>query len=896
MSNPDLIPEEDMADKSVSADVLKDHELLHSLIERSVDGLIAINQKGRVIYANPAAVDMFADRKPELIGSIFGIPAINEAVELILPCKAEMRHVEMRASEFLWHGKVIYLASLRDITMRKHLFDSLKQREKTLQNVFDILPVGLWFADAEGRLERGNKAGVAIWGSEPKVGIENYGVFKARRLPSGEEIAADDWALAHAIRDKKTTLDEMLEINCFDGSKKIILNYVTPITDETGKVQGAIVVNNDITERMKSEEALRENESHFRTLANSGQALIWTSGLDKLCNYFNQIWLDFTGRTLEQEMGMGWAEGVHPDDLQKCVDTYCQAFDRREKFSMVYRIRRHDGEYRWIQDDGSPRFNSHGDFIGYIGHCLDVSDRILYEQKLAESETLFRSLIEGAPDAILVHTGDRYVYANAAAVTLLGASSQNQILTTPVLDLIPPEEHTTMKAQLDKLLIEKLPVKSTEKIMFRLDKSEVRVEVSAVPITFAGKSCALSFVHNIEERVRARAEREDLMMQLAHAQKMESIGALAGGVAHDFNNMLQVILGETEFAIEENVKNPNSELAASLAEIKKAAVRSAELTKKLLAFARKQLYSPKLLNINEVIEGMLKMLRRMIGENIELIWKPGTGVWKIEMDPSQLDQVLANLAINARDAIENVGALVIETCNIEIDKEMSKELGGIEEGEYIVLSVSDTGCGMKPEVLERIFEPFFTTKEVGKGTGLGLATVYGIIGQNEGSIKAYSEYGIGTTFKIYLPRAKDESKSDNSSAAVTLADLTGSETILLVEDEIQILNYEKLLLERLGYKLLFTSDPTVALSIAAEYPEEIDLLITDVIMPGINGKELQQKIMELHPQIKCIFVSGYTTGVIEHHGILPNEINFIEKPFTASAFATKIRNVLGQRE
>lgn len=884
-----------MTDKSGFADILNDQELLRSLVGKSVDGLLVIDQNGKVIYANPAAIAMFMERMPKLVGSNFGIPANNEAVELILPCRAEVHHIEMRSSEFLWDGKVVYLASLRDITLRRHLFDSLQQREKTLQNIFEILPIGLWFADADGRLERGNKAGVAIWGAEPKVGIENYGVFKARRLPSGEEIAADDWALAQAVRNKKTTLNEMLEIECFDGSKKIILNYVTPVLDENGNVQGAVVVNNDITERMKTEEALLESELHFRTLANSGQALIWTSGLDKNCNYFNQVWLDFTGRTIEQELGTGWTEGVHPDDLKMCVDTYCQAFDRREKFSMVYRVRRHDGEYRWIQDDGSPRFNSHGEFIGFIGHCLDVSERIQYEHALAESESLFRSLIEGAPDAILVQSGDRLVYVNAAAVTLFGAISQDQLLTTPALNLVPLEGHSAFKARNDRLLHKKLPVLTTETIMLRLDKSAVHVEVSAVPIKLFGEDSALRFIRNIEERVNARIERENLMTQLAQAQKMESIGALAGGVAHDFNNMLQVILGETEFAIEENAADRlNSQLAASLIEIKKAAVRSAELTRKLLTFARRQLYRPEVLNVNEVIDGMLKMLRRMIGENIDLIWKPGLAVWQIEMDPSQLDQVLANLAVNARDAIDNVGTLVIETGNIVIEKEMCGEMSGIKAGEYVILSVSDTGCGMKPEVLARVFEPFFTTKEVGKGTGLGLATVYGIIGQNDGLIKVYSEPGIGTTFKIYLPRAEADNKRDNSPHSVALSALTGSETILVVEDEIQILNFEKILLERLGYKLLLANNPANALSIAEEYPDKIDLLITDVIMPGMNGKELQHKILVLRPHIKCIFVSGYATGIIERHGILPEEISFIEKPFTANVFATKIRNVLDQ--
>ncbi|HAE40077.1 MAG TPA: histidine kinase, partial [Candidatus Riflebacteria bacterium] len=277
---------------------------------------------------------------------------------------------------------------------------------------------------------------------------------------------------------------------------------------------------------------------------------------------------------------------------------------------------------------------------------------------------------------------------------MFGAISQDQLLATPILNLVPHDGYSAFQARNDRLLNKKLPVSTTETIMLRLDQSAVHVEVSAVPIKFSGKDSALRFIRNIEERVNARAERENLMTQLAQAQKMESIGALAGGVAHDFNNMLQVILGETEFAIEENAAgNLNSVLAASLVEIKKAAVRSAELTRKLLTFARKQLYSPKVLDINEVIDGMLKMLRRMIGENIELVWKPGSAVWRIEMDPSQLDQILANLAVNARDAIANVGTLVIETGNIVLDKEMFRGPGDIKAGKYVVLSVSDTGCG-----------------------------------------------------------------------------------------------------------------------------------------------------------------------------------------------------------
>ncbi len=525
-----------------------------------------------------------------------------------------------------------------------------------------------------------------------------------------------------------------------------------------------VAVFDVITERKRSEEVLLESEQNFRTLANSGRTMVWTSGKDKLCNYFNRVWLEFTGRTLEQETGNGWAEGVHPDDFKRRLDTYVGAFDLRENFSIEHRLRRHDGEYRWILDDGCPRWDSKGEFIGYIGHCLDITDR-----KMAEAE-------------------------------------------------------------------------------------------------------------------KSRFE-----TQLHQAQKMESIGRLAGGVAHDFNNMLGIITGYAELA--QDKVDPGQSIHDDLEQIRKAAGRSSDLTRQLLAFARKQTIAPRVLDLNDTVEGMLKMLRRLIGENIDLSWMPGKNLWQVNADPSQIDQILANLCVNSRDAISDVGKMTIETGNVIFDEDYPAAHADYVPGEYLMLAVSDNGCGMDQETQARIFEPFFTTKEMGKGTGLGLATVYGIARQNNGFINVYSEPGHGTTFRIYLPRHAGKSSQMQKEKSEKPA-ARGNETILLVEDEPAILKMTKIMLEKQGYTVLAASKPCDAVSLAETYPEEIHLIMTDVIMPDMNGKGLAREISSYHPGIKILFMSGYMSNVIAHHGVLDPRVDFIQKPFSIKNLTAKVRDVL----
>jgi len=411
------------------------------------------------------------------------------------------------------------------------------------------------------------------------------------------------------------------------------------------------------------------------------------------------------------------------------------------------------------------------------------------------------------------------------------------------------------------------------------------------------EDATISPVHDAQGRIvnyvavkRDSTHERHLEEQLRQAQKMESVGRLAGGVAHDFNNMLQVISSYVELSLAH--LDSGHVLYKNLQQIRKAAQRSAELTGQLLAFARKQTVSPKVLDVNDAVAGLLKMLQRLIGEDIDLAWMPGHVAGKIRIDPSQLDQILANLAVNARDAIAGVGKLTIGTDTVVIDEAYCADHPGHMPGTFVLLTVSDDGSGMSKETMSHIFEPFFTTKGVGLGTGLGLATVYGIVNQNSGFINVYSEPGQGTTFKVYLPRHEGETAA---AVAKDGADEPprGSETVLVVEDEAAILELSELMLENLGYTALSARTPAEAIRLVSEHTEAIHLLITDVVMPQMNGRDLALLITELKPGLKILFMSGYTADVIAHQGLLDEGVSFLSKPFSMNALAEKIRAVLG---
>ena len=415
--------------------------------------------------------------------------------------------------------------------------------------------------------------------------------------------------------------------------------------------------------------------------------------------------------------------------------------------------------------------------------------------------------------------------------------------------------------------------------------STLKLLVSSSPLMYKGERMALVTMLDITER-------KALENQLRQAQKMESIGRLAGGVAHDFNNLLMGIMNYVELC-RESVED-NHPIREWLDEIGVDAQRSAAIVRQLLAFSRKQTIAPEVLDLNDAVGGMLKMLRRLIGEDIDLCWQPCADVWSVKIDPGQIDQILANLCVNARDAVDGVGKVTIETENVSLDDAYCAAHAGFVPGDFAMLAVSDDGCGMDRETLDNVFDPFFTTKPAGEGTGLGLAMIYGIVKQNEGFVNVYSEPGEGTVFKIYLPRFAGEEESRKEAEKIPES-VGGTETILLVEDEKSIRFTMQLFLDKLGYNVLVAETPEAALALAAEYADTIDLLITDVVMPGMNGRDLAEKLAADHPSMKVLYMSGYTANVIAHRGILDNSIAFLSKPFTRDEVARKVREVLEDR-
>jgi len=394
---------------------------------------------------------------------------------------------------------------------------------------------------------------------------------------------------------------------------------------------------------------------------------------------------------------------------------------------------------------------------------------------------------------------------------------------------------------------------------------------------------------DITERKLAEAQRSELEKRFRQAQRMEAVALLAGGMAHDFNNLLSVILGRAEMALVR--LTPEDPSYSDFSEIIAVGERSANLTRQLLAFARKQTIAPRALDLNETVPRILKLLRRVTGENIDVVWQPGDALWLVTMDPAQVDQVLANLLVNARDAISDVGTVTVETRNVTLDEAFCATHHGFEPGEYVVLAVSDTGCGMDRETLSKIFTPFFTTKEVGKGTGLGLATVYGIVTQNHGFIDVDSEPGNGSSLRIYIPRLTGETFAPvepDDRGAIPM----GSETVLLVEDDEALLDVATAMLEELGYTVVAANGPAEALVRARTYHGPIHLAVSDVIMPKMNGRELARRLLTIHPDMKLLLISGYAADVVARQGVLEEGLHFLQKPFTLRDLAVKLRTVL----
>ncbi len=526
------------------------------------------------------------------------------------------------------------------------------------------------------------------------------------------------------------------------------------------------------------------------------------------------------------------------------------------------------------------------------GFFEDISEQRNAEDDLKQAAR-FRAAVDSSHDAVLFADADAVIlYRSPVCADIYGYADEHRIGRSG-WETIHPDDLPAVRRAWAQMLAAPERTVAVESRIRHADGHWLRADSKLTNLLHDPDVGAVVVnTHDVTERRRLEEERLLLEKQLLQAQRLDAVGRLAGGVAHDFNNMLSVILVSTDLALA--MLDTAHPVVSDLIEIQKAAERSAALTSQLLAFARQQPAERTVLNLDDAVEATLSMLRRLIGENITLLWRPGSGLSRIVTDPSQLEQVLTNLSVNARDAIAGVGTLTIETRVVEFQKGYFTARVGVPPGRYITLVMSDTGWGIDPESMPHVFEPFFTTKTSLGGTGLGLATVYGIMKQNGGGIDVTSRVGEGTTFTLYFP-ASDRVPSNGPNGPLAGPSLAGHETILVVEDEPVILKLTERVLSGWGYTVLCAHTPSDAIELVRAQGERIDLLLTDVIMPEMNGRDLARRLKAMKPDLKCVYMSGYTADLIGVHCVLDDDVDFIEKPWTNAGLGEMLRTVLERR-
>jgi PAS domain S-box-containing protein len=624
--------------------------------------------------------------------------------------------------------------------------------------------------------------------------------------------------------------------------------------------------------------ALDESERRFRTIVLSSPVGIVLTDVDGQIVFANRSIERLTGRPESLLKAEGWRDLLHPDDrpaLQEAIAAHATSAD---DFSLTIRLQRPDGESTWAEVHACNLF-SNGVRSGRLSIVIDVSARHRMEGALRESEALFRELAENV-DAVFYLArpgGDGVDYVSSGFNRIWGRTPE-ELLATPGLWLssIHPDDRGRVQ---DAFANDRLHFRAEYRVV-RPDGQVRWISDRSFPVRNAAGE-----VVRIAGVAMDDTARHALEAQLLQAQRLESIGRLAGGVAHDFNNLLTVILSHAAFA-----RQDPGYAEEDLTAIERAGTRAAELTAQLLAFARRQVIEPKVVDLNVLTGQVDRMLQRLLGEQVQLATTLQPGLWPVKVDPTQLEQVLVNLAVNARDAMPNGGTLTIETGNVVLDDGYAALHADVAPGEYVLLAVSDSGEGIAPSALPMIFEPFFTTKPSGVGTGLGLATCYGIVKQAGGHIWAYSEPGQGATFKVYLPRATGVPTPVDVAALEQ--PLRGSETVLLVEDDDEVRAIAARALAEHGFVVLAARDGVEALELAHGHVGEIHLVVTDVVMPRMGGKELVARLRQERPAAKVLYASGYTRNAIVHQGVLEAGTNFLQKPYVPATLTRKVREVL----
>ncbi|MEW6527598.1 MAG: PAS domain S-box protein [Spirochaetota bacterium] len=870
------------------------------------DSVLINSYDGTILYANKSAYNRLGYSKEELLQKKIGdidtphyarlIPERIEQFKQYGSLVFESEHVtkdgtiipvEVSIHSILYNNTPCIISVVRDITLRKQSEKALRENEEKFKAIADNMADIAWIVNLQFETIYINKAVEKILG----FAVDEYLQRKVeKKYPP--EVLQDMYnkLIEEFENEKKPGIDKnrtrIVEIQEYrkDGTLADLSVHVKFLRDETGTPNAIIGISRDITEQKKS---LREIQRYKLIFEQSINEIYIFDANTLAFTYVNQAAINNLGYSFEELKHMTPVD-IKPQFSLQQFQLLLQPLRDGAEDSVVFETvhRRKDGStydvevhVQLVKIDGEEHF---------AAIILDITERKRIEKSLKESEEKFRILAESTPMAIMMYQDDKWVYANPAAEALLEYSEQ-ELCAMNFWDVVYPDDKAIVMERGSK---RQKGEEATVGYEFRVITKSGMVKwilLYGATVMFKGKPAGLISVLDITERKKIEEEKRKLQEQLLQSQKMESIGTLAGGVAHEFNNMLNIISGHAELALL-NIPQEN-EARKDIEEIKKAAQRSAEITKKLLTFARKQEEKSTIVNVNSAIDSMIGMLKRLIGENIQLAWQPVKRELSVQIDEVSLDQILVNLAVNARDAIDKQGSITISTLSVSIEDEVALQ-HNVLPGEYAVIQVTDDGIGIDEETLKLIFDPFFTTKEVGKGTGLGLSTVYGIVKSNGGFIEVQSQKGIGTTFKIYLPLFVERREYAQYHDNVIQNLFRGTETILIVEDEISILKITKRMLEILGYTVLEAGDPFEALEIVKNYIGTIHLLITDVIMPKMNGVDLAKLVSAMYPQIKILFTSGYSAEVLSKHTINTHDINYLKKPVSFASLASTVRTIL----